>query len=1596
MDLPPALTQACRQRRLLVLWADLAFPLAERPPANRALALNRWTNQAKTLPLPPLPLPQLPPLPLLSLDPSDRLERAFAGAKPPLYVIRTRRDVHVPGRHNLLKLAGDLGTRSGIILSRAELRDLRSDDDKRYLLDLARGIVQDGALFLIGGDPADQDWQAWWTALAPTLKGAGLFAVGDPEAAWPAGVACLGPDLEAVSAGLWGAQPDDVALQPAPTSPQEQSALLQVLKTTTKLSAKMTFYAAALGAIALIPGTQLPPALATIAGGVGVNALSSILERIARGEDVSEGEKLEQIEKAIEESRIADVLAAKETQMMVARLFRRHDILKFAVQNSEREILERLAEQGQQYEAFAVVLREDISAIHDQVQTLATREQVDQIATLLTTVLDRLPVVAGAGAISAELRAVPPAADYLDVQIHVQHKGDKGYPVTLTLAGQQQFRGYLAGDTSPWISTGVPAQDGQRLFEALLAAGELREGWGCAEERSKKRRVRLWIDRDAPELHEIPWELLRDGPAVLAAQENTPFSRYLPIKAPWGGPVQERPLRVLAVISNPKDLEEKYDLAPVDVAQERDILEAALEGMEVQLDFLPAGDGAPVTLERLEEALRQGAHGDAPGYHVLHFVGHGAFASGSQQAALYLQDEAGNAQRVTDDELAGMLARQGVQPHLVALVACQSATRSTADAFLGLGPKLVGVGVPAVVAMQDIVAVETARKFSATLYRRLLEHGVVDLAMNQARGTLLTAKHKDAGVPVLFMRLVDGRLFGGAAPPAGEEVVVPKPTAAAPSRAETLRQDELAYLDTLLGRYTYWLDHYTPLAGIAEVRAAVEDGPRLDLPMPFVPPGFEKLTEHGYGPQVQVTREPVDDIRQALAQHRRIVLLGDPGAGKTTTLWRLAYDYAQAAQADDQAPLPVFVPLGGYTSDEPFDAYLARHLGPLGPHLESCRARGRLALLLDGLNEMPRAGYEARVGRIQEALDRCPDEAVVVTCRALDYVVELERLQKVEVASLDVDRIRLFVCNYLGETAGERLFWAMAGGDEVQKLWQRWQGAGGSWEAFWTAEWGPRNIRVKLTGTNRWALWYSLREEYPLLLELGRNPYMLLMTAQVYAGAGELPANRARLFGAFADTLLGREEKRHSEDWIEAECQKDGLAALAYGMQDERGAGTTVEREWALARVDQVRLGCDAGRLLYLAASGMLLDTDDETVRFYHQLLQEYFAARHMGKRIAEGEGLERYWPADRWWEPSGWEETIILLAGMKPDASELLGKLAGVNPVVASRCLLEGDAQVDEATREKVVDTLLATMIDEQWPPVARAQAGQALGRLGDPRPGVGLGPDGLPDVVWCEVPAGEFVMGEDLAGWLDEPMPAHRVYLDAFQIAKHPVTVAQFQAFVDAGGYRERRYWPEVEAEYKEYWWDGKVKMLEDDEPRDQLQDYGWPFNLPNHPVVGASWYECVAYCRWLTEIWHESKVIGPDELIRLPTEAEWEKAARGTDGRVYPWGEEPDPNRANCDETGIGATSAVGCFPSGASPYDVLDMSGNIWEWTLSQIRDYPYQAEDGREELTGDVKQRVLRGGSWAWDAVDCRCSYRHLGFSWAGIHRSFRCAKISSL
>ena len=216
--------------------------------------------------------------------------------------------------------------------------------------------------------------------------------------------------------------------------------------------------------------------------------------------------------------------------------------------------------------------------------------------------------------------------------------------------------------------------------------------------------------------------------------------------------------------------------------------------------------------------------------------------------------------------------------------------------------------------------------------------------------------------------------------------------------------------------------------------------------------------------------------------------------------------------------------------------------------------------------------------------------------------------------------------------------------------------------------------------------------------------------------------------------------------------------------------------------------------------------------------------------------------------------------------------------------------------------------------------------------------------------VPAGEFWMGSDDSDAYSDEKPRRRVYLDAFRIDKFEASNALYRRFMEATGRAAPSYW----------------------------NDSMW--NEPSQPVVGVDWYDASAYCSWAGK--------------RLPTEAEWEKAARGTDGRKYPWGDQWDSSRANSAESKIGKMVSVGSYPSGVSPYGAHDMAGNVWEWVADWYGDNYYSQAPNRNPKGPDSGQyRVLRGGSWFNLPRGLRVSLRNrLTPAYRGGLIGFRCAQ----
>ena len=246
----------------------------------------------------------------------------------------------------------------------------------------------------------------------------------------------------------------------------------------------------------------------------------------------------------------------------------------------------------------------------------------------------------------------------------------------------------------------------------------------------------------------------------------------------------------------------------------------------------------------------------------------------------------------------------------------------------------------------------------------------------------------------------------------------------------------------------------------------------------------------------------------------------------------------------------------------------------------------------------------------------------------------------------------------------------------------------------------------------------------------------------------------------------------------------------------------------------------------------------------------------------------------------------------------------------------------------------LLDELHTNDMPHHRREEIGLRLNQLGDPRRGIRLDENGLPDIVWIDIPPGAVTLKDESQARM----------VPSFRIARYPITWAQYLAFIDANdGYCNKA------------WWQGRPR---EDKPGSQL----WSF--ANYPVINVSWYDALAYCCWL------GAKLSLD--IRLPTKLEWKWAAVGNTQQHYPWAGEWNAQRTNCSVAGIGRTVAVGLYPLGRSPFGLDDMAGNIWEWSQNRY-------ERLSTASLGTESPRVLHGGSWKNYPNSMRASTRSNSF-----------------
>ena len=921
--------------------------------------------------------------------------------------------------------------------------------------------------------------------------------------------------------------------------------------------------------------------------------------------------------------------------------------------------------------------------------------------------------------------------------------------------------------------------------------------------------------------------------------------------------------------------------------------------------------------------------------------------------------------------------------------------------------------------------------------------------------------------------------IGNEAKAAGKQAVLVTGTVLAPIVTGTYSQQTTIVSppgpdpESLRHAYLQWIMGQTgqlSLTGI-DPKAASDAESRLHLGAVYTAL-LTQTQEH----DLDLTQRPAGRRLSALAQlnqHQHLVLLGDPGSGKSTFVNFVAWCLAGEALGDANAnlqqltrPLPdnngqdakepqnwtpgpllpvrVFLrdlaaralPQAGepayashlwdFVTQELKTASLSAYL----PHLqEALRQPGGL-LLLDGLDEVPSA--DDRRLQIRQMVDSFvtafPHCRVLVTSRTYAYQKQNWRLpgfQETVLAPFTEGQIRRFV--------------------------ERWYAHIGTLRNLSSTDAQGRAELLKR------AIFASDR-----LSALAERPILLTLMASLHAWrGGTLPEKREALYADTVDLLLDWWEspklvvdrqgnplpgEPSLAEWLKVDRERvrallERLAFMVHSRQPELVGTADIPEADLITGLLNISQNPDLrpARLVeYLSQrAGLLLPRGVGIYTFPHRTFQEYLAACYLTGPDYPDAMVDLVRD-----DPQRWRE-VALLSGAKAarGSSASLWNLVealcyrevtdntctqsdGWGAQIAGQLLAESGLELTQISHrhqpklERTRQWLVHLLTKEQFPATERATAGVSLAYLGDPRMEV----MDIDRMEFCLVPEGAFWMGSEVVPetedkfWRDvyeKEKPQHEVTIPyVYWLGRYPITNAQFQAFVGANGYQNPDFWPEARRE--QGWQDGQIKVWDwlsgtagfVTNWRSAPYDYGSPFHLPNHPVVGVSWYEALAFTRWLTRCWHEAGLLPTHWQVHLPTEAQWEKGARGgweipnkpviaaashltdhvltptlqphPDPRmVYPWQGAINTQQANYRETKIGATNPVGIFPLGRSPYGCEEMVGNIWEWTQTQFKAYPYQMDDGREDVNKVTPNTAVsfRGSSIAESADNGRCACR---------------------
>jgi hypothetical protein len=878
--------------------------------------------------------------------------------------------------------------------------------------------------------------------------------------------------------------------------------------------------------------------------------------------------------------------------------------------------------------------------------------------------------------------------DDLRVRVSRKEPGGADYIVEMWMEGgrsvkaqeELQLYDYVEPQLSDAKSLAAHGLDlFNRLFSGRLSVA-FQQAWAAAVTRDHLLRVRLELDADAPELHAVPWELLHfddsggmSPPRPLATDSRIAFSRYLESSTfDQGVQVSRRPVRMLLVISDPHDLKERWGLMPVSRAsEERDFrtrFSAVISSGQFRYDILPVASA-----EALQNAIAQGGiDAEQPsGYDVLLFMGHAAYneQSGSR---LLLEDAETRRARLYPAEDLLSIVRQLPETHrlaMVVLVACNSAVTANNGRLNSLAARLViDGGVPAVLAMQRLVEIAMARRFTYHLSEHLLREGVIDVAVNTARRRVFTPQDVGWSTPTLYMRYADGRLF--------------TPNA------------QLEYVEDILANPAYirWSGPEFIQAGVLAVapgqswnllRTRPEDAPSSVS----VIETLHRIIDQG---------QPGDLRRNAApaASHSNIAaIIGPPHSGQTTILQRLAYDFAVKVTSDPSSPPGIMISLTGYETQ--------RGTGRLERHIVE-QARAANAALGDSLAELfhPKTVIRASSERpryifLLDNLDSLPEKARIDAASDLStFAARMSDQQFVLTSSQEsfpakaLGAAHVLVIQPLSE---QQIFHYIRQREER-----------GAYQIF-------GQIR-----DNR-------------LLALASDPSLLALIYERLAGDSQARLTRNQLVQEYLDQALGNLTPRYSI----GDVARESLGALAWQSRWNHLEQLPLSDAFrVMAEVRRDRDYSLEDLYLMLCEARLLIGVGQGATRFVNPAVQAYCAAVALSARPDRTDRLRDIItlcssPQRQIW----WEDVIYSLAGLINDPVPLFENLAAAiragsytHALIAARCLEalppEQDDRLPAGLRNELLDACVLRLRADREPVAdRREQIATALGRLSHPQ---------------------------------------------------------------------------------------------------------------------------------------------------------------------------------------------------------------------------------------------------------------------------------------